>query len=98
VDGGFGVPDASSHSARAASPDEFMFGSGPVRRYVGQPGGTGTLVIQGETILPGGPSGVSGSPWSVNLLGRWLTNDTYPIRQKLPIIRQVAVETFTFSP
>ena len=38
VDGGFGVVDASSHNARAASAEEFRFGSGPNRRYVGSPG------------------------------------------------------------
>ena len=31
--------------------------------------------------LPGGSSGQPGNPWSVNILERWLTNDTYPVRQ-----------------
>ena len=62
TDGGFGGPDASSYSARAAAPDDFMFGSGPVRRYVGQPSGPARVAIRGETILAGGASGVSGIP------------------------------------
>ena len=33
VDGGFGVVDASSHSAWADGVNEFMFGSGPVRGF-----------------------------------------------------------------
>ena len=37
TDGGFNVVDASSHSARADSVNGFMFGSGPVRRYVSEP-------------------------------------------------------------
>ena len=44
-----------------------MFGDGPARRYAGQakPGKSG---FQGQTILPGGASGVIGSPFYVNLL------------------------------
>ena len=33
-----------------------------------------------ETSLPGGMSGVLTSQFYANLLGRWLTNDTYPLR------------------
>lgn len=81
TDGGFGVVDASSHSARADSSDAFMFGSGPVRRYVGEPGRWAGS-IDGNTALPGGASGVLGDRFQLNLLGRWLTNDTYPLRQQ----------------
>jgi penicillin amidase len=91
VDGGFGVVDASSHSARADSSDDFMFGSGPARRYVGEARG-------GETILPGGESGVLGSPFYTNLLGRWLTNDTYHHRQKMGDIVQDLLEREKFLP
>ncbi len=80
VDGGFGAVDASSHSARADDSDDFMFGSGPVRRYVGQPGVSPGSIV-GRTSLPGGSSDVVGSPWRTNLLERWMTNDTYPMRQ-----------------
>ena len=78
TDGGFGVVDASSHSARAADTDAFMFGSGPVRRYVGRPGFFTRILA--ESALPGGNSGVAGSPFATNLLGRWLTNDYFPMR------------------
>ena len=81
TDGGFGVVDASSHSARADSSDAFMFGAGPVRRYVGEPGWWPGS-INGDTALPGGASGVLGDRFQVNLLGRWLTNDYYPLRQR----------------
>ena len=87
VDGGFGVVDASSHSARADSSDAFMFGSGPNRRYVGVPG-TVKGSIDAETALPGGASGVLGDRFYANLLGRWLTNDTYPLRQNMGEVMQ----------
>ena len=82
VDGGLDVPDASNHPVRADAWDEFMFGAGPNRRYVGELG-PGPQRIDAETSLPGGPSGVLGSPLYANLLGRWLTNDTYPVRNTI---------------
>ncbi len=74
--GGYEAVDASSHSARADGVNEFMFGSGPARRFVGvlDPGG-----IHAEQILPGGQSGVLGSPSYADQLGRWLTNDYHPL-------------------
>jgi penicillin amidase len=97
VDGGFGVPDASSHSARADSSDDFMFGSGPARRYVGEARG-GRAGFVGQTILPGGASAELGDPFYVNLLGRWLTNDTYPHRQKVSDIVRNLHERERFLP
>jgi penicillin amidase len=89
VDGGFGAVDASSHSARADGVNEFMFGSGPVRRYVGGPLRTGR--ISGESSLPGGESGVLGSPFYANLLPTWLSNDTHPHRQTPNEVRNDAL-------
>jgi penicillin amidase len=82
VDGGFGVVDASSHSARSANAGAFTFGSGPNRRYVGSPH-LWPGSIEARSILPGGNSGVLGNEFYANLLGRWLTNDTYPFRQQI---------------
>jgi penicillin amidase len=97
TDGGFGVVDASSHSARAASSNAFMFGSGPNRRYVGSPG-TAPGSIGAETSLPGGISGTLGSPFYANLLKIWLTNDTFPLRQPLPDVLQNLNSTIVFNP
>jgi penicillin amidase len=97
TDGGFGVVDASSHSARAASSNEFMFGSGPNRRYVGVPG-TVPGSIEGRTVLPGGMSGVLSSPFYANLLGRWLTNDTYAMRQNMGEVMQNLHSQQMFKP
>lgn len=74
VDGGFGVVDASAHNPRAATLNGFMFGGGPNRRYAGESGG-GTF--RSESVLPGGTSGIIGSPRYINILPLWLTNDTY---------------------
>jgi penicillin amidase len=97
TDGGFGVVDASSHSARAAGSNAFMFGSGPNRRYVGSPG-TAPGSIGAETSLPGGISGTLGSPFYANLLKTWLTNDTFPLRQSLPDVLQNLNSTIIFNP
>jgi len=97
VDGGFGVVDASSHSARADSSDEFMFDSGPSRRYAGE-ASRAPRGISGRTVLPGGESGVLGSPLYANILGRWLTNDSYDIRQRNNDVKHSAASTQKFVP
>jgi hypothetical protein len=74
-----------------------MFGSGPNRRYVGVPG-TAPGSIDAETSLPGGMSGVLGSPFYANLLGRWLTNDTYPLRTNVGQVMQVLHGQQQFKP
>ncbi len=76
TDGGFGVVDASNHDARAQSADEFMFGNGPVNRYVAEAGPPG---VRAESVWPGGTSAIPGTPYYTNLLGRYLTNDTVPL-------------------
>ena len=97
VDGGFGVVDASSHSARADSSNDFMFGSGPTRRYVGE-SSRSPRGIRGHTVLPGGESGVLGSPLYANILGRWLTNDYYDIRQRVRDVKKSAASMQKFVP
>ncbi len=97
VDGGFGVVDASSHSARAASATAFTFGSGPNRRYVGSPGWWPGS-IEAESILPGGESGVLGDEFYANMLGRWLTNDTYPFRQRPTEVVRALEDVKIFRP
>lgn len=77
TDGGFQAVDASSHNPRAASVNDFMFVAGPTSRYVGQ--GT-PLGMRGRTSLPGGTSERVGDRFRLNLLGGWLTNDTFPSR------------------
>ncbi len=73
TDGGFQTVDASSHSARADVPDEFMFRDGPTHRTVVE---ARSDAMRAESIWPGGTSGVLGSPNYFQFLERWLTNDS----------------------
>jgi penicillin G amidase len=74
--GGYEAVDASSHNPRADGLNEFMFGSGPNRRFVGELDPAG---IDAEQVIPGGQSGVLGSPHYASQLGRWLTNHYHPM-------------------
>ena len=69
----------------------------PNRRYVGVPG-MSPGSIEGRTVLPGGMSGVLTSPFYANLLGRWLTNDTYPLRQNRGEVMQSLDSQQMFKP
>ena len=73
--GGFGALDASSHSSRADGVDDFMFGSGPARRFLGEMTPDGPNAVE---VIPGGTSGVLGSPFQADQLLLWLTNDYHP--------------------
>jgi penicillin amidase len=73
--GGFETVDAASHSAAATGLNDFMFGSGPARRFVGEM----TPVIAASEIIPGGQSGVLGSPLYASQLSRWLTNNYHAL-------------------
>ena len=76
TDGGFGTVDAASHDARADGVNSFMFGSGPVRRFVGELAGRQT---RAESIWAGGTSGVLGSPDYTLFLPDWLANEALPL-------------------
>jgi hypothetical protein len=74
-----------------------MYGSGANRRYVGVPG-TAPGSIDAESVLPGGMSGVLLDPFYANLLGRWLTNDTYTFRKTKGEVMQDLVRQQQFKP
>ncbi len=76
TDGGFGAVDASNHSPRAQSYNDFMFSHGPVNRFVAE---AGPPSVHAESIWPGGTSALPDSPFYVNLLPLYLTNDTVPL-------------------
>lgn len=78
VDGGFHVPDVAGHPIRADAPDKFTVPSVPVRRFVAQATPSGWRSVNS---LAGGAGGDLGDKFEQNLLRRWLTNDTYPMRQ-----------------
>ncbi|GIK84785.1 MAG: penicillin amidase [Betaproteobacteria bacterium] len=76
TDGGFGVVDASNHDPRAQDANAFMFGNGPVNRFVAE---AGRPAVRAESVWPGGTSGIPGNEFYLNLLPRYLTNDTVPL-------------------
>lgn len=73
--GGYEVVDASGHSVRANSVNGFMFGSGPVRRFIGEMTDPPTLL----QIMPGGQDGKIGGPGYISQLPRWLVNAYKPL-------------------
>jgi penicillin amidase len=96
TDGGFGTVDASSHPARAATADGFMFNHGPSNRLVVE-------LSRGprkraESVWPGGVSAVPGTPGYVNLLPLWLTNDTVPLLFTEGELMREASEVQRFEP
>ena len=97
VDGGFGTVDAATHMLRGGDADGFVFADGPARRYVGE-SGHGGLAFDAESSLPGGASGVPGDAFQLNLLGRWLTNDGYILRQSKSEIGADTAETTVLTP
>jgi penicillin G amidase len=74
VDGGFETVDAASHDVRASDSDGFRFDSGPARRFIATPHGA---IMWAESALPGGTSALPNSPFYLNLLRPYLTDDYY---------------------
>ncbi|MBW2493175.1 MAG: penicillin acylase family protein, partial [Deltaproteobacteria bacterium] len=104
-DGGYNVVNASGFSATADGTNEFRFGSGPVRRYVGGPtgvtsrrAGRSSLKISGVNVMPGGPSGDPFSPNYATQLGLWLTADQHPVTMGLNIPKKDIQSEDTFVP
>jgi len=71
--------DVASNRLLDDSPGGFVFRAGPSQRYIARARIFGKG-FDGEMSLPGGESGVLGSPFYVNLLEEWLTNRAHPLR------------------
>jgi penicillin amidase len=105
-DGGYNVVNASGFSATADGTNEFRFGSGPVRRYVGGPKGVASrrggssIKISGVNVMPGGPSENPFSPNYATQLGLWLTADQHavPMGMNIPKKNTQSEDTFVPSP
>ncbi len=94
--GGYQVLDASSHSTRADSSNEFMFSSGPARRFVAEVTNRGIIA---EQIVPGGQSGViTSGPNYINQLVLWLVNGYLPLITDLDTLVAIANEVYNFEP
>lgn len=79
IDGGLFTVDPASNQLLVDSMDAFIARNVPAQRYVARVrSGAG---FEAETSLPGGQSGNFGSPFYLNLLTRYLTNQTHPLRQ-----------------
>jgi cysteine-rich repeat protein len=74
--GGMGAVDASSHSARADGLHEFMFDAGPSRRLIATMTPDGPSMLE---VIPGGQSGIPGSPHQSDQLMFWLANEYKPV-------------------
>lgn len=92
--GGYEVVDASGHGVRAQGLNGFMFGSGPARRFVGEMGSP----INALQIMPGGQSGVLGSPTYASQLRRWLTNNYHQLVISAQDAAAASPTTIQFSP
>jgi cysteine-rich repeat protein len=88
--GGMGALDASSHSARADGINKFMFGAGPARRFIATMTPDGPEAMQ---VIPGGESGVLGSPNRTDQLQLWLANEYHPLPVSLDDVNAQAVAT-----
>lgn len=93
--GGFDTIDAASFGVRVEGPADFMFDAGPARRFVGEmlPG-----AIAAQEIIPGGESGVLGSPHRADQLGRWLTNQYHPLLITSAQVRAASVSVTVLEP
>jgi penicillin G amidase len=49
-------------------------------------------------LSPGGISGVPGDKYYANMLGRWLTNETYPFRANLLEVLWATDSKMNFRP
>lgn len=95
MDGGFSTIDAVRHDPRGNSLSSFEANFGPSHRYVASFGAFG---IFARSSLPGGASGVLGSPFSSNLALEWATNDSFPLRKTRLAIRAAQVESVMLVP
>ncbi len=92
--GGMGSLDAAAHGVRADGLNEFMFGSGPSRRFIATMKPDGPEAMQ---VIPGGESGVLGSPNRTDQLDLWLANEYHPLPVSLADVNAIAVATETYD-
>ena len=97
VDGGNLTVDLSSNRLLDDSPGGFVNRAGPSQRYIARARIFGKG-FDGEMSLPGGESGMLGSPLYVNLLEEWLTNRTHPLRHGRAELLGQTLSTETILP
>ncbi len=99
TDGGYRTIDPGSLVARVPNAGALIYSDGASQRFVAD-FGAGRGRIAARSSLPGGASGdLFGNPlFYDNLLGQWLTNDTYPLRQRLSDVFRDTVEFLPVRP
>jgi len=85
--GSWQTVNVGDYNLRATGPNDFMFGSGSARRFVGEMSST----ISANEVIPGGNSNVLGSVHYADQLPLWLSNLYHP----LPIPASAAVAAAT---
>ena len=96
TDGGFETVDAAHVSVRGSTPDDFMFSHGPSRRFVAEV--APHLRTRAADSLPGGTSGVLGSPFYFQLLPGWLANEAVTAHLGSEQLEDEAAEAQQFVP
>jgi penicillin amidase len=93
--GGFETVDAAAHNARANTVNGFMFGSGPVRRFLGE-------MTFPPTILQAQPGGQSGDIRTgqgyISQLPLWLVNGYKPLILGQSVSNANTVAQLQFTP
>ena len=87
--------DASSHNPRADSVNGFMFSSGPSKRFIGEARRSGIHAVQ---VIPGGASGVPGTPSFGSQVELWATNDHHEAAIEKGDVMRNAVSIQVFGP
>lgn len=92
--GAWETVNVANYNLRAASANGFMFGNGPARRFVGEMSPT----INAAEVIPGGNSGVLGSPNYADQLPLWLVNQYHALPIPASAAIGAATSTLNFSP
>lgn len=95
TDGGYGSVDVARFDIRANSANGFMFGNGPVNRFVAR---ATRLGMRAESAWPGGTSGAPGNPYYGNLLPGYLTNESVPLLMRDGELARATASVTRFVP
>lgn len=93
-DGAWETVNVASYNLRANETNGFMFGSGSARRFVGEMSAT----INAVEVIPGGNSGVLGSPNYADQLPLWLTGRYHDLPIPAAAAIGAATSTLNFEP
>jgi penicillin amidase len=86
--------NVANYNLRGTGANDFMFGSGPARRFVGEMQST----IVAAEVIPGGNSGVLGSANYADQLPLWLTNRYHPLAITVADAVAAAKSELDFAP